>query len=215
MLRWWNQGSQIQHRCFGGSGYLEVHSRRESGRAKQTQCVFPKSFMGVTDGMNHFGSEMGNSTMMIHDHPVFRQSKGINGQIPPRGISHKTFLTYHRIRPPFRRGFRPPLTASGLVASEPVFHLLGDSRTGWHSVPLPFDLGGFGAPGCAVLAEPEIVEGIGASDAAGERRFTIRIPDDLALVGATFYHQVLGLAPGANPAGLIVSNGGALTIGTR
>ncbi len=107
------------------------------------------------------------------------------------------------------------LLASGLAPSEPVFHLLGDSRTGWNSVPLPFDLGGFGAPGCAVLAEPEVVEGVGASDAAGARRFTIRIPDDLSLVGATFYHQVVGLAPGANPAGLIVTNGGELTIGTR
>ena len=107
------------------------------------------------------------------------------------------------------------MIATQVPPGQPFIHCLGTSDAFWLGQPLPFDLAPIGAPGCSILAAPEIIESVGASSAAGDLRFTIQVPDDLRLVGAQFFHQLVGLAPGLNSVGLIVTNGGAGTIGVR
>lgn len=107
------------------------------------------------------------------------------------------------------------MLGTDLPASQPVVHCIGGSDAQWGAFTLPFDLAPIGAPGCALLASPDVLEARGLGSASGTLRFTFRIPDQLSLAGVRFFHQLVGLAPGLNPAGLIVSDAGAATIGTR
>lgn len=48
-----------------------------------------------------------------------------------------------------------------------------------------------------------------------ELTWTVQIPDDTALVGASFYNQAVVLDPSANPAGFVLSDAGRATIGQK
>jgi hypothetical protein len=72
---------------------------------------------------------------------------------------------------------------------------LGISKTNWGGVPLPFDLGPFGVPGCSLNVSPEFaVLGRG-----GTARFTV--PIDPAAVGVHGYFQWVLLG---DPSGKLV-----------
>ena len=75
-------------------------------------------------------------------------------------------------------------------------------------------LGAYGMPGCELLVEPTATLALGLSSAAGASRWITPLPRDAGLVGVEFFQQSLCLAAGANPAGVIWSNGGHGTIGT-
>ena len=107
------------------------------------------------------------------------------------------------------------IRGTDLPPTSPCVQALGFSDTLWNGLTLPFDLGPLGAPGCTILAAPEILDAAGSSDATGDLRLQLPIANDFGLVGLEFFHQLIALAPGANAAGIVVSNGGAGVIGVR
>jgi hypothetical protein len=103
-----------------------------------------------------------------------------------------------------------PLPVSILVTA---IGILGASDTRWGPFPLPLDLGVVGMTGCVSYVSLEIA--VALTNQNGAATWPISIPADLALVGQRFYQQGLVVDPGSNAMGLIVSNGGAATMGLR
>jgi hypothetical protein len=106
---------------------------------------------------------------------------------------------------------RISLQAGGAPAV-PTFLGLGLRDDLWLGSPLPFWLGGLGAPACAVLQDLVDTAG-GTTDAQGRFAVPLLIPRDPGLVGQRIYFQVFQLVPGANPLGLAVSAGLELRLG--
>jgi hypothetical protein len=102
-----------------------------------------------------------------------------------------------------------------LPASQLTFGLIGFSDQTWNNQPLPLDLTSVGMPGCHLLLAPAATVGLGFASSGGVASWTTPIPNQLPLLGVQFLQQALVLAPGANPAGLLWSNGGRGTIGLR
>jgi hypothetical protein len=86
--------------------------------------------------------------------------------------------------------------------------LWGFSRDAWGPFPLPLALAPIGMPGCDLLASGEIVLTIPDTGTFGAQVWGLTLANDPRNIGRRFYNQVLILDPGANPAGLIVSNAG-------
>ncbi len=121
----------------------------------------------------------------------------------------------------------PALTATGLPwlgatmtmrvdnlpAVQPAAWVLGVSASQWGPVMLPAPLGTIGMPGCLLLLAPVVT--VPLSVLGSTRRWSLRLPGDPRLVGLSYYEQVFALDPGANPAGAVVSNGGAGVVGAR
>lgn len=81
---------------------------------------------------------------------------------------------------------------------------MGFSDVSFQGTPLPMSLAQFGMPGCQLhVAADATLLGAGANGVAS---FQLPLPFDLNLVGTRFWQQALVLAPGANPAGLVVTN---------
>jgi hypothetical protein len=89
--------------------------------------------------------------------------------------------------------------------------LLGTSRTDWQGTSLPLGLGFLGMPGCSLLVGPE--DAFDLPRAGTAATWDLAVPFDARLIGAELFQQALVIAPGANAAGVIVSNAGRLTIG--
>jgi hypothetical protein len=98
------------------------------------------------------------------------------------------------------------LHLSGGPPSMPALLLLGISSSLWSGLPLPFDLGPAGAPGCALLTGPIVTFGTTVSP-AGEAELHLAIPPSAELVGAAFFVQWAAPDPGANPLGVVFSGG--------
>ncbi|MEM7198849.1 MAG: SGNH/GDSL hydrolase family protein [Planctomycetota bacterium] len=115
----------------------------------------------------------------------------------------------------------PPITGTTFalqldigVTGLPSAGLLGTSDAAWRGLSLPLDLMPAGMPGCALLAAPDLAMPLGALGASGAV-WQLPIPDRAWAVGRAFYVQGLVLAPGTNPAGMLLSNAGAARIGAR
>jgi hypothetical protein len=91
---------------------------------------------------------------------------------------------------------------------------LGTSSSAWGTVRLPFDLTGFGMTGCSLLASPDHPFPI-VANAAGVASWSTTLCACASLNGHHFYNQTLMLDPAANPRGLVLSNAGAGTFGTK
>ncbi|MCA8943484.1 MAG: S8 family serine peptidase [Planctomycetes bacterium] len=98
-----------------------------------------------------------------------------------------------------------PTNAAGILVH-------GDDATIWGGLPLPFDLGIIGAPGCSVLTNTLGAIGV-ATDAGGSGFVDFAIANDPTLAGRVLLQQFLVFDPAANPLGLTVSPGGELRIG--
>ena len=92
-----------------------------------------------------------------------------------------------------------------------TFGLLGASRTTWSGVPLPFDLGLIGMPGCMLHVAGELASSLTA--VSGVASWAVPLPYDVALIGAKAYQQALIVDPGTNLLGAIVSNAGEMVLG--
>lgn len=101
---------------------------------------------------------------------------------------------------------RGPANASAWVAFG-----LQDQQLGG-ALPLPFDLGALGAPGCQVHVDL-LALAAASTDAAGVGRMPVALPTQAGLVGITFFAQWLVLEPGANSLGLVTSAGAACRVG--
>jgi hypothetical protein len=96
-----------------------------------------------------------------------------------------------------------------------VVPMLGLSNTvALGGVPLPFDLGGLGAPGCFVRVDPLVTIGV-LADGNGTGFFDFPLLPNLSARGFTVYAQCLCLDPPLNPAWLSVSNDMRLIAGDR
>ena len=109
-----------------------------------------------------------------------------------------------------RIGLTPVFTGKSYVAagSLPAILTIGASSTSYYGVPLPYDLGALGAPGCMITNDILVtVAGVTQSGPEGSVALPVQIPNDLKLEGGTFYTQYLFLQQGANLLGQFSSNG--------
>src|SRR5690606_9316970 len=88
----------------------------------------------------------------------------------------------------------------------------GGSDASWSGVPLPFDLGALGAPGCALHCRPDVLLPAIVGP-AGQATVRIAIPADPNFTGAEFFAQFLVLDPTANALGLAATAGGRGRVG--
>ncbi|MBI5851751.1 MAG: hypothetical protein HZB39_12105 [Planctomycetes bacterium] len=95
-----------------------------------------------------------------------------------------------------------------------VWGLVGTSRTTANGLPLPFDLGVIGMPGCPMLMNGEEATTL-LTNVGGRAAWNIRFPFDLQLIGRSYYLQAVVLDPLANALGVTVSNGGDAYIGQK
>jgi hypothetical protein len=87
----------------------------------------------------------------------------------------------------------------------------GASRSQWHNLPLPLPLGPIGMPNGLLLARPDLF--VSVRGQGGHAVLTFRIPESPALHRSRTFARGFVADPGANPAGVSASNGGALTFG--
>ncbi|MCB9918840.1 MAG: S8 family serine peptidase [Planctomycetes bacterium] len=93
-----------------------------------------------------------------------------------------------------------------------VVEFFGFSRTSWNSVPLPFDMTLFNAPGCWLWTGLDLNVALVAS-AAGHGCIGLTVPSDRSIIGAELFSQVAGFDPKANALGMTFTNGVAIRVG--
>ena len=91
------------------------------------------------------------------------------------------------------------------------FGFVGASKTNWSGIPLPFDCGAIGMPGCTIYCSADITVALTAS--SGLANWPITIPYDVGLIGALAYQQALVLDPAVNLMGVTTSNAGEMRLG--
>jgi hypothetical protein len=91
------------------------------------------------------------------------------------------------------------------------FHALGFSDQFFNGVPLPFDLGPLGAPGCKVYSDWVILSAHVTDPLAsrwfGDTRWHLQLPLDQNLLGARLFSQWFFLDGTANALGLTATHG--------
>jgi len=78
---------------------------------------------------------------------------------------------------------------------------------------LPLALLPFGMPGCLLQVDPAITQLLIGS--GGSAAWSLNVPNDAGLLGVQFFNQGAAIDPGANAAGVTVSNAGAAVIGGK
>lgn len=78
----------------------------------------------------------------------------------------------------------------------------------------PIDLTPIGMAGCHLYTTIDLVLALSVA-APGVDLWSLPVPADANLLGATFFQQALAVVPGANGAGLLGSNAGEARIGER
>lgn len=73
------------------------------------------------------------------------------------------------------------------------------------------DLTSLGMPGCTAYTTP--IASVGAGSTSGRARFAFRVPNNIWLIGKTYFNQAFGVDPKANTLGLASSNGRRAVIG--
>ena len=86
--------------------------------------------------------------------------------------------------------------------------LFGLSNTNSSGLPLPFDLGIAGAPGCSLLASIDDIQA--TNNVLGTAVWSLAVP---TLPGASFYVQSVAFEASANSLGVVLSNAGHGTLG--
>lgn len=94
----------------------------------------------------------------------------------------------------------------------PTGFFIGSGNQSWNGSPLPLDLGTFGAPGCTLHVDYQVVVGA-TTNASGNVTLNIPTPQNLLLNGASLYVQAASYDPFANNFGIVTSNGVKTTFG--
>lgn len=103
------------------------------------------------------------------------------------------------------------LELRGVGAAAAAVFALGFSDAQWNGAPLPLDLTAAGLPGCAAWIAPDAL--VPAAVQAGVARLTLTVPNRAALLGLVWFAQGIVPAPGANPAGQLLSDAARLRAG--
>jgi hypothetical protein len=99
------------------------------------------------------------------------------------------------------------LGITNVPPQSPSFVALGLSNTQVGTLPLPLSLSLFGMSGCWLLQSTDVFALPAAAGAPGTAGLLVPLPNIPLLVGLDLYLQAHCAAPGANAAGVIVSNG--------
>jgi hypothetical protein len=94
-----------------------------------------------------------------------------------------------------------------------AFFTLGFSTGQWGSSPLPLPLASYGMPGCTLYIDGLVTAFATASN--GVATWPLQFPYAPALTALPLYMQASAPSPGANAAGMLVSNATALVLGSR
>lgn len=108
---------------------------------------------------------------------------------------------------PPQLGTAPTITFGNLPFPFIAIAVLGVSNTS----PLPLDLGFIGMPGCFLRVSLDST--LSVAGAGGSASFIFPIPNQLNLVGFTFYTQGIVLDPGLNPFGFSASAAAQAIVG--
>lgn len=100
------------------------------------------------------------------------------------------------------------------IPSSLAFVAVGWSDSAFGPVPLPMSLAPNGMPGCDLLQSAEAAGISTASTGPATATFSGRLPNWSGLIGLRLYLQGWAVAPGVNPANVIVSNGLEWVIGS-
>ncbi|MEM7200180.1 MAG: LamG-like jellyroll fold domain-containing protein [Planctomycetota bacterium] len=109
-------------------------------------------------------------------------------------------------------GGRWRLRARNGPATQPAVLALGTSTQLWLGLPLPLGLAAVGAAGCTVWTGPEVWLPT-VTNPAGTAMAELPMPVDPSLLGAELFAQWWLVDPGANPLGVILTNGLASVVG--
>lgn len=112
---------------------------------------------------------------------------------------------------PPRLGSTVTLTCTNLLPNQLGWIVIGFSMLTWNGTPLPMDLGPLGMPGCFARCSVDL--SVGSFQTAGALQLSFPMSADPATLGSLLFAQALGLDPGANTFGGVVSNALALTAG--
>ncbi len=126
------------------------------------------------------------------------------GCVGSRGIPHLQAQTNSVPR----TGTTFSARVANLPWNAPTFLLFGLSNTTSAGLPLPFDLGIAGAPGCTLLASIDDIQAM--TNVLGTAVWSLPVP---TLAGAQFYVQTVTFEPAANALGVVLSNGGEGMLG--
>jgi hypothetical protein len=109
---------------------------------------------------------------------------------------------------PFRLGTTHAAHLARVPANGTFIGLLGSEAQQWGGMPLPIDLGPFGAPQCLLQVE------VAANELRAGEEWPVPVPASGPLLGLRFHLQALVLDPGANALGLTATNGLRVQIGS-
>lgn len=90
---------------------------------------------------------------------------------------------------------------------------LGLSDSHWGRTRLPLSLAGLGASGCYLYTDP-MISLSGFTSSNGQREFSVPLNVPVSAIGTSVFTQFAVLAPGANPLGVITTNGVETSIGS-
>ncbi|MBI5849451.1 MAG: hypothetical protein HZB39_00200 [Planctomycetes bacterium] len=108
-------------------------------------------------------------------------------------------------------GSNADLELAGVATALSAWIAFGLSDQIAGGVPLPIALTGIGMTGCALFASVEASAAVPIQN--GVASFALSVPLDPTLIGAVLFATGIAVEPGANPAGLVLSNAIKLTIG--
>ena len=110
------------------------------------------------------------------------------------------------------QGNRYTATLTRAAPRSAALFFVGFSDRNLGALPLPIDLGFFGAPGCSLLSSSELSFPV-PTDGIGEGSMAFSIVPKLQLIGLRFYSQFLVIDPKANSRGLVLSNAMRTVVG--
>ncbi|HZN38535.1 MAG TPA: hypothetical protein VFD82_07005 [Planctomycetota bacterium] len=116
-------------------------------------------------------------------------------------------------KPIVGQGLDLQFTSLPLTEFSPILAIIGFSNTVWPPLPLPLPLAVFGMTDCRLYVSFDFSGLLIGQN--GECNWTIAIPNNPAVAGSQFYVQGLIADIGTNPAGVVVSNGGTVLVGTH
>jgi hypothetical protein len=88
--------------------------------------------------------------------------------------------------------------------------LLGFQNQTYNGLPLPMDLTALGAPTCFLRTDIAVTQ---AALANGSASWTLTLPNDPTIIGASLYSQTAVVDPPANALGITLSSARRVTVG--